>query len=315
MSESSSSSSDSAPHDQPPLTYDSIMAAHVQSLDLGSGQNPAPITGDHKLGDLIAPQGGVVFLVRRPGCQLNSIDSKEKSAKDSFANVTNSLLFKSLLLFLIFPPAFLHLQTHNWDYFSFTGPLCRADAKGIAEVFDKLVEKTRAQRVNQPQFNTSPHSCSMLGCCCHFRYFPSNSAASGPGPSSAASTPTSAASSSSSAASSSSNSPPTASLKESPRLLTLAKENLDSELNDFLPFIQPGGTLLLHPDRALFKQLGKKKLGLRDLFSWKVIKKYLQDKKVRSAIIGAVIGIGRLGQYHLEQVNFLTEQTLSLLFV
>lgn len=49
------------------VTYDAIMQANVQSVDLDSSENPLPEGPLIHLGDLIPPQGAVVYLVRRPG--------------------------------------------------------------------------------------------------------------------------------------------------------------------------------------------------------------------------------------------------------
>lgn len=88
-----------------------------------------------------------------------------------------------------------------------------------------------------------------------------------------------------------------------PRLLCLVKENLDSELRSFLPFIAPGGELFLHKDCALFKMLQKPKLKFWDLFSWSTLKKYRADTrsvggnmKGEGLVKGAVLVLGSRDQ-------------------
>lgn len=50
-----------------PLTYDSIVNARVQPLDLASGTDPLPEHEPIQLGDLVSEAGAVIYLIRRPG--------------------------------------------------------------------------------------------------------------------------------------------------------------------------------------------------------------------------------------------------------
>lgn len=88
-----------------------------------------------------------------------------------------------------------------------------------------------------------------------------------------------------------------------PPLLGLFKENLSitptsSELRDFAPFL-PGGRLLLHSDRSLYKALNQPALGLSSFFSWSLISKFRSDKskfggnmKGEGMVKGAIFVIG-----------------------
>lgn len=60
-----------------PLSYESIVDADVQKLDTSSNVNPLPELPLTKLGELISPDGAVIYLVRRPGCALCRGDGKE----------------------------------------------------------------------------------------------------------------------------------------------------------------------------------------------------------------------------------------------
>lgn len=49
------------------VTYDAILQANVQTVDLDSPDNPLPEGPLVQLGEFIPQQGAVVYLVRRPG--------------------------------------------------------------------------------------------------------------------------------------------------------------------------------------------------------------------------------------------------------
>ena len=93
-----------------------------------------------------------------------------------------------------------------------------------------------------------------------------------------------------------------------PRLIALAKENLDTQIREYLPSIAPH-PVYLHQDRTLYKMLGVKKLGFFDLLSWSMMKKFNADKTVHGGnmkgegmVKGAVIVLGTKEQGIIETV-------------
>ena len=49
------------------VTYDMLLSARVQVVDVECGANPPPAGPVVSLGDFVPPSGAVLFLVRRPG--------------------------------------------------------------------------------------------------------------------------------------------------------------------------------------------------------------------------------------------------------
>jgi len=77
---------------------------------------------------------------------------------------------------------------------------------------------------------------------------------------------------------------------KTPKVLGIVLEDLPGEISGFRPYL-PNATLFLDKERKMYEALGKKKIGLLDLFRPSTISGFFQTKK-DSSVSGNMKGDG-----------------------